>query len=343
MKVAKLYGIKDIRIEEAPMPEPGPGEVLLHVRAVGICGSDLHYFKEASTGDVQVEEPLILGHEYAAEIVALGPDVEGLKVGQCVAVDPARPCGECEFCLEGNSNLCPFVVFSGSPGVDGAMREYMTYPAKFLHPLPADMTCADGAVLEPLGVGIHAVDLGKQKVGDTVAVLGCGPIGLLTAQVAKAAGATRIFCTELLDYRLEAAKACGGTDFINAAREDVVETIMAATDGRGVDIVYECAGAQETVEEAIQVCKRGGTVVLIGIPSVDTTTFTASAARRKGLTIKMARRMKEVYPRAIALVEAGLADTRVVVSHEVPLEELNDAMETLAAYGDGALKIIVTM
>jgi L-iditol 2-dehydrogenase len=341
MQVAKLYGIGDLRIEEMPKPEPGEGEVLLRVRAVGICGSDLHYFKEASTGDVAVEEPLILGHEFAAEIAELGPGVEGLQVGQCVAVDPARPCGECEFCLEGNSNLCPNVVFAGSPGVDGAMREYMVYPAEFLYPLPDDLTCADGAVLEPLGVGIHAVDLGKQKVPSTVAVLGCGPVGLLTLQVAKAAGATRLFATEILDYRLQAAKGCGATDLIDAKEQDVVSVIMEATDGRGVDVVYECAGAQETPEEAIQIAKRGGTVVLVGIPSEDVTTFTASAARRKGLTIKMSRRMKEVYHRSIALVEAGLAETRSVVSHHMPLEKADEAMRMLQAYEDGAIKIIL--
>ncbi|NLS78050.1 MAG: alcohol dehydrogenase catalytic domain-containing protein, partial [Chloroflexi bacterium] len=200
-----------MRIVQAARPVPGPGEVLLRIRAVGICGSDLHYYKEGGIGDAVVNEPLIIGHEFAAEVAELGPGVTGLFVGQPVAVEPAMPCHHCELCVEGNSNLCPSVRFAGSPGVQGAMREYMVHPAANCFPLLPGMTFADGAVLEPLGIGIHAVDLGKQKVGATVAVLGCGPIGLLTMQVARAAGASRIFATDLLDYRLEAAKKCGAT------------------------------------------------------------------------------------------------------------------------------------
>ena len=341
MKAARLYGVRDIRIEEMPKPVPGPGQVLLRVRAVGICGSDLHYYREGGTGEATIEDPLILGHEFSAEVSELGPGVEGLTVGQKVAVDPADACHKCEFCIEGNSNLCPQVVFRGTVGVDGAMREYLAYPAELCHPLPGDMTFADGAVLEPLGIGVHAVDLGKQKTAATVAILGCGPVGLMTLQVARAAGASRIFATEILDYRLEAATKSGATDVYNAEREDIAARILAETGGRGVDVVYEAAGAQETPEQAVQICKPGGTAVLIGIPSVDETHFTASTARRKGLTIKAARRMREVYPRSIALVEAGLVELRSVVTHHFSLDEVNEAMEVLDGYGDGAIKIIL--
>ena len=341
MKAARLYGVRDIRIKEMPVPEPGPGEVLLRVRAVGICGSDLHYYREGGTGEATIKEPLILGHEFAAEVAALGPGVTGLQVGQAVAVDPSNACGHCEFCIEGNSNICPQVSFCGTVGVDGAMREYLAHPARLCHPLPQSMSFTDGAVLEPLGIGVHAVDLGKQKTAATVAVLGCGPVGLLTMQVARAAGASRIFATEVLDYRLEAAKECGATDTYNAQREDIVARIMAETHGRGVDVVYEAAGAAETPEQSVQICKPGGTVVLIGIPSEDETRFTASSARRKGLTLKAARRMREVYPRSIALVEAGLAELQSVVTHHFPLDQVNEAMDLLDGYGDGAIKIIL--
>ena len=324
-----------------PVPVPGPGQVLLRVRAVGICGSDLHYYREGGTGEATITEPLILGHEFAAEVAKLGPGVEDLAVGQMVAVDPADPCHKCEFCIEGNSNLCPQVVFRGTVGVDGAMREYLAYPAELCFPLPDEMTFADGVVLEPLGIGVHAVDLGKQKTAATVAVLGCGPVGLMTMQVARVAGASRIFATEVLDYRLEAAKQAGATDVYNADRVDIVQRILAETGGRGVDVVYEAAGAQETPEQAARICKPGGTVVLIGIPSKDETRFTASTARRKGLTIKAARRMREVYPRAIALAEAGLVDLRSVVTHHFPLDKVGEAMEVLDGYGDGAIKIIL--
>jgi L-iditol 2-dehydrogenase len=324
-----------------PKPVPQEGQVLLRVRAVGICGSDLHYYREGGTGEAVIEEPLILGHEFSAEVAELGPGVAGFAVGQKVAVDPADPCGHCEFCIEGNSNICPQVVFRGTVGVDGAMREYLAYPARLLHTLPENMTYADGAVLEPLGVGVHAVDLGKQRTAATVAVLGCGPIGLLTMQVAKAAGASKVYATELLPYRLEAAKANGADHIYDAAREDLVEAILADTNGRGVDVVYECAGAQETPQQAAAICKPGGTVVLVGIPSVDRTAFIASTARRKGLTFKAARRMREVYPRSIALVESGLCEVRSVVTHHFPLDKVAEAMELLDGYGGGAIKIML--
>jgi len=343
MKVARMYGARDIRIEEMPEPKPGPGEVLLRIKAIGLCGSDLHYYREGGIGDAIVteESPMIPGHEFSAQVVSLGPGVTGLKVGQAVAVDPARSCGVCEFCREGNPNLCPKVVFTGSPGVDGAMREYMAYPADLCHPLPNGVTYDDGAVLEPLGVGIHSVDLGKPRPGQSVAVLGCGPIGLLNIQVARAAGASRIFATEILDYRLDAALETGATDGFNPSREDEVAGILAATGGRGVDVVFECAGAQETPEQAMRIAKPGGTVVLVGIPSIDRVTFTASTARRKGLTIKMVRRMGEVYPRAIALVKSGQVETKSVVTHHFPLERVAEAMELLENYGDNVIKIII--
>ncbi len=341
MNVVELHGERDMRIVQAARPVPGPGEVLLRIRAVGICGSDLHYYKEGGIGDAVVNEPLIIGHEFAAEVAELGPGVTGLFVGQPVAVEPAMPCHHCELCVEGNSNLCPSVRFAGSPGVQGAMREYMVHPAANCFPLLPGMTFADGAVLEPLGIGIHAVDLGKQKVGATVAVLGCGPIGLLTMQVARAAGASRIFATDLLDYRLEAAKKCGATETYNAKRDDVVQAITQATGGRGVDVVYECSGALDTPDQAMHLARAGGTVVLVGIPSEDHTTFTASVARRKGLTIKMSRRMREVYPRSLAMAAAAQVDLRVVVSHHVPLSQVGEAMEMLEHYEDGVLKVIV--
>jgi L-iditol 2-dehydrogenase len=343
MKVAKLHGVHDFRVEQAPMPEPGPGEVVLRVRAVGLCGSDVHYYKEGGIGDATVNEPMTIGHEFAAQIADLGPGVAGLRVGQAVAVDPARPCGHCEFCLEGKSNLCPQVIFAGSPPVNGALTEYMVYPGRFCYPLPSGLSYDDGAVLEPLGVAIHAVDLGKPKTGHSVAVLGCGPIGLLTVQVARVAGASRIFATETLDYRLKMAGQYGATALYNPKTEDVVARILDDTKGRGVDVVWEAAGAQETVEQAMRIAKPGGTVVIVGIPSVDTTTFTASVARRKGLTIKMARRMLEVYDRAMALVEHGQVDVRSLVTHHFSLEQINQAFDTLVNYREGIIKAIVEM
>jgi L-iditol 2-dehydrogenase len=333
MKVLRLHGVRDLRLHIEPDPVPGPGKSLLRVTAVGLCGSDVHWFSDAGIGDARLTRPLVLGHEFAGVIES------GERRGQRVAADPAVPCGACEFCLEGNPNLCVALRFAGHGTEDGALREYMAWPTHCLHPLPNSLTDADGAVLEPLGVAIHAVDLGHLKPGMTVGVFGCGPIGLLVLQVARAAGATHLIATDKLAYRLEAARSLGATAVFQAANGQESAEILAATNGKGVDVAFEAAGENEAVEAAIETARPGGRVVLVGIPSDDRTAFTASTARRKGLTIKMTRRMKHVYPRAIRLVESGMVDVRSLVTHRFPLEEIDQAF-SVAERREG-LKVII--
>lgn len=314
MRVARLHAVGDIRIHDEPAPVPEHNETLVQVKAVGLCGSDLHWFREGGIGDSQLAKPLILGHEFAGVT----------STGQRVAVDPAIACGECETCRSGNPNLCPTVHFAGHGGDDGALREQIAWPTRLLFPLPDCLTFADGAMLEPLGVALHSVDLAKIRTGMRVGVFGCGPIGLLVVQVARIAGAASIFVTEPLEHRMEYAQRLGG---------------KAWTPGQELDVAIECAGADGAVEDAIEAVKPGGRVVLTGIPDDDRTTFTASTARRKGLTIKLTRRMKNTYPRAIQLVESGLVDVRSLVTHPFPLEKTADAFRT-AERREG-LKIIV--
>jgi L-iditol 2-dehydrogenase len=333
MKVLRLHGRGDLRLHDEPEPVPGPGEVLLRVTAVGLCGSDLHWFSEAGIGDARLQEPLVLGHEFAGVIES------GERRGERVAVDPAVPCGACEFCLEGNPNFCSTLRFAGHGTEDGALRQYMAWSAHCLHPLPNSLTDADGVMLEPLGVAIHAVDLGHLKPGMTVGVFGCGPIGLLVLQLARAAGATHVMATEKLPHRLEAARSLGATAVFQATDGRESAEILAATEGKGVDVAFEAAGENEAVETAMAAAKPGARVVLIGIPADDRTAFTASTARRKGLTIKLTRRMKRVYPRAIRLVESGMVDVRPLVTHRFPLEEFDKAFST--AQRREGLKVII--
>ncbi len=343
MLAARLHRAFDLRIEEMPVPVPGEGEVLLGVKAVGVCGSDVHHYAEGGIGDEVVEQPLVLGHEFSAVVEELGPGVEGFKVGDRVAVEPGRSCGLCEYCKGGNPNLCPDVRFCGSPPYDGALRQYITYPADYLFHLPPEVDYDQGAMLEPLGIAIHSADLSKMRVGDTVAVLGCGPIGLLTIEMARLAGATEIFATDLLDYRLEAAQRLGATAVLNPERQDVVAAILERTGGRGVDVSFEAAGAPETPQQAATVIKRGGRVILIGIPSDNETYFQASTIRRKGLTIKLVRRMKFTYPRAIALAARGMVDLSSLITHRFPLEKTGQALEVVRNYADGVIKALIEM
>ncbi len=333
MKSLRLHAVNDLRIHDEPTPKAKPGQALIKVTAVGICGSDLHWVMDGTTGVDVLDQPLVLGHEFAGIVQ------EGEQRGQLVAVDPAMPCERCEFCREGNPNLCPDVIFASQSPYDGALQELFVWPEEYLYPLTDSFTAEDGAMLEPLGVAIHTVDLGKVRPGMTVGVYGCGPIGLLTLQMARLAGATRIIATDLFPHRLEAARALGAHDVYLASQGKECTEIMAATRDRGVDVSFETAGENDAVETAVETCKPGGRVVFCGIPSVNSTSFKASTARRKGLTIKLVRRMKNTYPRAINLVKSGQVDVRSVVSHRFPLDEFEQAFEI--AQDRSGLKVMI--
>jgi L-iditol 2-dehydrogenase len=329
MKSVRLHGTGNLQIHNEPVPVAGAGEKLVRVKSVGVCGSDLHWFSEGEIGDAKLEHPLVLGHEFAGVT----------EDGQRVAIDPAIPCGHCEFCEHGNPNLCSSLIFAGHGKTDGALREWVAWSEKSLFPIPDSISDADGALLEPLGVAIHAVDLGKLKAGMTVGVFGCGPIGLLIIQMAKLSGAANIIATDKLAHRVEAAKRYGARDAFLVANDSQLNAIGAATHGRGVDVAFEAAGTQAAVDDAFAAVAAGGKVVLAGIPDNDQTSFSASTARRKGLTIKLVRRMKHTYSRAIELVSKGLVDVRSIVTHRFPLEQAAEAFR-VAEPREG-LKIII--
>jgi L-iditol 2-dehydrogenase len=329
MKVVRLHAHGELRLHDEPEPVPVAGEAVVRVKAVGVCGSDLHWFSEGEIGDAKIEHPLVLGHEFAGET----------EDGTRMAVDPALPCGNCEFCKRGHPNLCENMIFAGHGKTDGALREYASYPPRCLFSLPDSLSFADGAMLEPLGVAIHAVDLGKLRTGMSVGVFGCGPIGLLIVQLVRLSGASTIIATDVLPHRLEAAKGYGAHQAIVAEAGRELDEIQAATNGRGVDVAFEAAGEQEAVDVSVAAVLPGGKVILVGIPAVDQTSFPASVARRKGLTLKLVRRMKHTYPRAIELVSKGLVDVRSLVTHRFPLEKTAEAF-TVAQRREG-LKIII--
>lgn len=329
MKSVRLHGTGNLQVHEEETPVAAVDQTLVRIKSVGVCGSDLHWFSEGGIGDAKIERPLVLGHEMAG----ITSD------GQRVAIDPAIPCGHCEFCLHGHPNLCSNLIFAGHGNTDGSLREYMTWDNKSLFPIPDSLSDDDGALLEPLGVAIHTVDLGKVKPGMSVGVIGCGPIGLLVIQMAKLAGASNIVATDKLPHRVDAAKAFGANHAFLAEAGGELEMIRAATSERGVDVAFDAAGSPDAVDMAFAAVSTGGKVILAGIPEEDKTTFSASVARRKGLTIKLVRRMKHTYPRAIELVSKGLVDLRSLVTHRFPLERTAQAFQ-LAQRREG-LKIII--
>ena len=341
MRASRLHGIRDLRIDELPRPEPGPGQVLLQVATVGVCGSDVHYYLHGRIGSQIVTGPIIMGHEFSARVAELGPGAEGVSVGQLVSVEPGIPCGKCEPCLHGHPNLCPNVRFCGTPPIDGVFSEYTVMPAENCFPLPEGFGPIEGAMLEPLGIAIHTVDLAHLRAGQTVAVLGAGPIGLLIAAVAKAAGAGQILMTEPLAHRRRFALEYVADVALNPEAVDVIAEIKRLTSGRGVDVAFEAAGESDTPQQAAAVARMGGKVIVAGIPEDDTMNFNASTVRQKGLTIKAVRRMKHTYPRAIRLVQTGMVEVKPLATHRFPLERIDEAFELVANYEDGVLRAMI--
>lgn len=332
MTVARLHGVADVRPETERVPKPGGDEELVRVTAVGLCGSDVHWFTEAGIGDARLVRPLVPGHELAG-VIEGGP-----HHGVPVAVDPALPCRRCDTCLRGDQNLCPDVVFAGHSGRDGGLQDYLVWPSWALHRLPDGMSAADGAMLEPLGVALHALDLGHMRIGAVVAIVGAGPIGLLLLQAVRRSGATRVVVIEPLAHRRDAALRYGADAVLDV--EDADEAALAdATGAAGADVVFEMAGRDEAVEIGLRAARPGARVVLGGIPDGDRTSFPASLARRKGLTLVLVRRMNDAYPRAIRLVEHGMIDVSSIVTHRYPLARIADAF-AMAAARDG-LKVVV--
>jgi L-iditol 2-dehydrogenase len=307
--VARLHGPGDVRLHRETRGEPLPGEVSLRVTAVGLCGSDLHWYEEGSIGDARLDQPLVLGHEFAGVIE------DGDRAGERVVAEPADSCGSCELCLSGKPNLCLAGRFAGYGKTDGALRSVMTWPSRLLHPVPNVIGDAEGALLEPLGVALHALDLAHVRAGGSAAVLGCGPLGLLVVQLLRTIGAHEAF----------------------KANDDLHRRLA---DGPPVDAVFEVAGDDDAIADAITCVRPGGRVVLVGIPPGDRTSFGAGSARRKGVSLLLCRRMHPAdLPRAVRLAGDGAVDLRSLISHLYPISETPKAFAMLEAR-DG-LKVIV--
>ena len=349
MAAARLYGPKDLRVDQVPHPgAPGPEQVLLRVTAVGICGSDLHTYQDARIGDTQIQAPLTLGHEFAGVVEEVGSGViadgefHPLRPGTRVAVDPAQPCGRCEMCEQGHPNLCRRLHFCGLYPDPGSLSQWMLVPAHTCFPVPDTIDDAAAALLEPLGVAIHATDLAKPRVADSAVIMGAGPIGLCLLQTMRASGAQPIYVVDQFPWRLAVAEELGGIP-INFRDEDPVAQVMKATNGRGVDIAIEAAWADHSIQWCAEMARLGGRLVLVGIPGNNRFEMNHATARRKGLTIHMSRRMKHVYPRAIRLVESGTINVNALISHRFPLEQTPAAFALNDAYQDQVVKVIINI
>ncbi len=330
-----LHGPRDARVAPCNLREGNPGEVLIDVAAVGVCGSDLHYYKDGGIGAARIREPFVPGHEFGGYLNEDIPEL-GLPRGALVAIDPNRACHRCEWCREGYFNLCPDVAFIGAPPHDGAMTAKLWVPRSQVVALPPGMGALEAAMLEPLGVALHAVDLAKPRVLERVAVLGAGPIGLLAMQVLRVAGAGEIFVVEPLAHRRAMASRLGA-----AAVAETVAAVPGWADGRGFSLVLEATNNPLGFRDAVLAARIGGRIVLVGIPDGDTYTLPAADARRRGLKIKFVRRMGDVYARAIDLVASGRVDVATLVTHRVDLAAGPGVFRALADNAPGYVKALI--
>lgn len=338
MKAAQWFGPRDMRTVEMDKPAPASNEVLLRIESVGVCGSDMHYYLEGCIGSTRISSPLVLGHEFSGIVVEVGSEADSSLLNKRVAVEPGIPCMKCEWCRKGRYNVCLDMRFPGGPPYHGALCEYYAVNAQFCFPVPDSMTAAEAAMIEPLAVAIHTVELAELMPDETAAILGLGPIGLLTARVAKFAGVGILYGSDLLDYRVDAATSYGVDVAFNAKSFDTVETIMKETKGRGVDVVFDCARSSDTIGLACRVVRPAGRCVLTGISGEDEDSVPVGIARRKELTLKWCRRFLNNFPTAIALAADGRIELQSLITHSFPLERTREAFELVAEAKDGVLK-----
>jgi L-iditol 2-dehydrogenase len=343
VKAAILFKPGDMRVVDVEKPVPGEGEALVQVKAVGICASDVHWYLDGRIGDAVMTDPLILGHEFAGVVAEVGPGVTCVKPGDRVAVEPAIPCYKCDRCAVGEYNICRHVKFCGTAPTDGALREFIAWPESLLAPIPDSMSVDEAAMLEPLAVGVYAVSLVEPILGCTVAILGAGAIGLSILQAAKAAGCEQAFITDLIPERLELAQKLGADQVFDASDPGLVASIKAATHDLRPDVVFEAAGENEAVIQAIDMVRPGGQVVIGGIPYEDVVSFPAAMARRKGLTIRMLRRSNGTLERSIKLIESGKIDVSSYATHRFPLERVVEAFDVARFRRDGAVRVVVEL
>ncbi|XP_055614684.1 sorbitol dehydrogenase-like isoform X2 [Uranotaenia lowii] len=341
---AVLYGIEDLRLEQRPIPIPKDDEVLLEMDSVGICGSDVHYLTNGRIGDFILTKPMVIGHEASGVVSKVGASVKNLKPGDRVAIEPGHGCRVCEFCKTGRYNLCAEMIFCATPPYDGNLTRYYTHPADFCYKLPDHVTMEEGALLEPLSVGVHACRRAGVGLGSRVLVLGAGPIGLVTLITARSMGAGRIVVTDLLQNRLDVAKELGADATLviekGVSEQDVVKKIHALFGGTAPDKTIDCSGAEATSRLSILATESGGCAVLVGMGPPEVKLPLVNALARE-VDIRGVFRYCNDYPAALALVASGKINVKRLITHHFNIEETAEAFNTSRHGLGGAIKVMI--
>ncbi|MGA2569365.1 MAG: alcohol dehydrogenase catalytic domain-containing protein [Terracidiphilus sp.] len=339
MRAAELTAPHSFRLTDMPIDDPAPGEVQIRIESVGVCGSDLHAYSEGAVGSTPNVYPMLLGHEPAGVIVKTGPGVTGLAPGDRGALEPALYCYHCEFCLSGHHNVCANIRFLSNPNHPGFFRELINLPVSNFLPIPAGMSFDEATLAEPLAIALHSLRLVSIRPGETVAVIGAGPIGLLTIAALRSAQAARIWAVEPLAHRRQLALGVGAAAALEPA--EAIQEILRATGQRGVDCAIDCAAAADTTSQAIRLARNAGRVALTGIHSTPFVPMDGSAMRRKELTIFNVRRSNHETQQALDLLQAQPAWFAPLLTHARPLDRIGDAFSINSQYSDGVGKMIV--
>jgi len=338
VKIKAMYLEKPGKIVEklVEKPKAGEGEVLVRIRSVGICGSDVHFYEEGRIGNFVVRKPLILGHECSGEVTEIGKGVNNLKVGDRVALEPGVPCRICEYCKGGRYNLCPSVKFMAAPPIDGAFVEYIAHPADFAFKIPQQISFDEAALFEPLAVGLYAVERAKIKPTDRVLILGAGPIGLVTLQAVLCIKGVEVTVLDLYEFRLARARELGADELINPEKVDILEKF-----GPEFSVVFETAGSTVTTQQTVKLARQGGRVVLVGLPGQDEINLDTKQIIFKELDVLGLHRYANMYPRAVKLTEEGSVNLRTLVTQRFPFEETERALQFARDNKDSSIKVVV--
>ena len=343
MKVAVMEGIGKIVFTQRDIPQIKPGEALVKLDHIGVCGSDLHYFDHGAIGDFIVEPPFVLGHEAAGTVVEVAPDVTHLKPGDKVALEPGTTCGKCEFCQKGLYNLCPDVIFFATPPIDGVFCEYVAHEAGLCFKLPDNMSTIEGALIEPLAVGFHAANQGGAHIGQTAVVFGSGCIGLVSMLALMAEGVSKVYVIDVVQKRLEKALQLGAAGIINAKETDPVQAVRELTGGLGCDLVIDTAGADASIAQGINMVKKGSTIVFVGYSGGDTVNMPMNVAINKELTFKTIFRYRHIYPMAIEAVSSGRVNLKDLATHYFDFDDLQNALEQSIGDKENIVKSVINM
>jgi len=341
MKAITLVKPKVFVEELREMPKIKEDEVLVNVKAVGICGSDVHYYEKGRIGRYVVEKPLILGHETSGQVVLVGSKVKNFKIGDRVAIEPGATCGKCEFCKSGRYNLCEDVKFFATPPVDGAFCEFVAVREDYLFKIPKEMPYDVATLVEPLSVGVHASKRSNVSVSDTVLILGLGPVGLLAILASRAFGASKVIAIDVEDIRLNAAKKLGADYVINGRDENLKEKIYDLTDGKGPDVSFETAGSKQTTKLAFNITKRGGRVVLIGLTPDDFVEINTNEIVDKEYNVYGIFRYANTYSKALEILSKNQDKAKELITHKFSFDKIPEAFEFVIQNRKNSIKTVI--